>query len=207
MQSVATRSEEQDRDQINLYKLADPHHHQVPATWSRMEVSCDDRAIGIKAIGIDAVSGIDEMNIDPSTEESDLWNKNPLETWNDHGLGTLIGVEESIGVEAKPSRRAEEPSEYRRSFEGDVRWAASKVRDEGTERLVGDLTIWEVGGESDGQVEAGGAVDAEVVGLESDSILGVRAKVRRATRREDEKKTNTMKSKDEERRRAAEEQN
>ncbi|KAL8182886.1 UNVERIFIED_CONTAM: hypothetical protein K2H54_005715 [Gekko kuhli] len=96
--------------------------HPAPATQLRMEVPYDGTAIGI-----DAGIRIDEMSTGPSSVENDPWNEKLSGISIDCDLGTLIGAEENIGVEKKPSQRTEQPSEYGRGFEGDVRYQVAKA--------------------------------------------------------------------------------
>ncbi|KAL8190426.1 UNVERIFIED_CONTAM: hypothetical protein K2H54_053491 [Gekko kuhli] len=101
--------------------------HPAPATRLRMEVPYDGTAIGTEAIGINVGIGIDEMSTGPSDVENDPWNEKLSGILIDRNLGTSIGAEENISVEKKPSQRTEQPSEYGRGFEGDVRYRAAKA--------------------------------------------------------------------------------
>ncbi|KAL8187225.1 UNVERIFIED_CONTAM: hypothetical protein K2H54_040508 [Gekko kuhli] len=101
--------------------------HPAPATWLRMEVPYDGTAIRTEAIGIDVGIRINEMSTGPSGVENDPWNKKLSGISIDRDLGTSIGAEENIDVEKKPSQRTEQPLEYGRGFEGDVRYRAAKA--------------------------------------------------------------------------------
>ncbi|KAL8165960.1 UNVERIFIED_CONTAM: hypothetical protein K2H54_057101 [Gekko kuhli] len=125
MPTAEARGRAQDRDPIDLYMMEDLDH-PAAATQLRTEVPYDGTVIGIKAIGIDAGTGINEMSTD--RVESDPWNEQLSGISNDNDLGTTIGAEENIGVEKKkPFRRMEQPSEYERGFEGDERHQAARA--------------------------------------------------------------------------------